>query len=108
MSTKLIPDDKPRPQAATIHEMTRKATEGLQKASEVVKDDKTLLNTIAILAQTYDQLAGNLIIVASGLSAFRTQSPEIIRERLVQMHIRLTATEKKLQPTTFEDFIGKA
>jgi 3'-phosphoadenosine 5'-phosphosulfate (PAPS) 3'-phosphatase len=84
----------PNPDAATIHEMTKRVLQGLSRAVSVVDDDDSLLLVIAGLARTWDKAAGELIILAVGLSAMRYQTPERIREYLEGMKETLEEQKK--------------
>jgi hypothetical protein len=104
-----LADEQPRnPDAATIHEMTQKITEGLSRAADIVQDDDSLLLLIAGLARTWDKATGELIILACGLSAMRTQTPERIREYLEGMKATFEQQKREGRRISLDDIAGNA
>jgi 3'-phosphoadenosine 5'-phosphosulfate (PAPS) 3'-phosphatase len=98
----------PNPDAATIHEMTKKVLQGLSRAVSVVEDDDSLLLVIAGLARTWDKAAGELIILAVGLSAMRYQTPERIREYLEGMKATFERQKMEKRRISLDDIAGNA
>jgi hypothetical protein len=94
--------------AATINEMTERVTEGLIRGIDIVKDDDQLLMVLKSLSYTYDKLCGDLIVVACGISAMRTQHPDDVRKFLTNMHVNLTAKQAGLRRLNVDDFIGRS
>lgn len=71
-----MPSKKKLPRQKTITEMDAAVKEGMAIAREVIKDNPELVALHDSLLLTWNKLASQTIIVAVGLSAFKTRSPE--------------------------------
>jgi len=87
--------------ADDIQEMTRKVKIGLDRAKQLVADDPLLLGLISNLEQTWDHHAAELLMLASGLSAFRFRDRAQTAAVLRHMQGQIDGTACK--PFSFSD-----